>query len=283
MRRSFAQQFRDWEGFLGENVLHLVLGMFLSALTSQGVTFIGPIPEGIVSTCPFVLQGACTNPLQDDYLGVAGFLCWAIGFAGIAVGAGTFGKEKPQFWREQGSGMNFVVYFYAKHVADLPKIAFAAACFCFALLAGFATNSSAITVYGLVFFMYYSGFALGYLVSAFVSSDMSALLGVAIAMLFAIQLSGTSSPKLKDVNDGSNPFTKTLFWLSFGRWGTEAFYINEMNHFNYENVGPYIDAQGFVLGDAQFGHDLLMLFLSSLVWQFIAMIFLKMNNRQAQK
>jgi len=88
---------------------------------------------------------------------------------------------------------------------------------------------------------------------------------------------------LKDVNDGSNPITKTLFWLSFGRWGTEAFYINEMDHFHYENVGPYIEAQGFVLGDAQFGLDLLNMFLSSLVWQFFAMIFLKMNNRQAQK
>ena len=283
MRRSWAQQYRDWGKFIAQNVLHLVLGMFLSALTSKGVTFIGPIPEGIVATCPFVLQGACTNPLQDDYLGVAGFLSWAIGFAGIAVGAATFGDEKPQFWREQGSGMNFIVYFYGKVLADLPKIAFAAACFTFALLAGFATNTSAIRVYGLVFFMYYSGFALGYLVSAFVGSDMSALLGVAIAMLFAIQLSGTSSPKLKDVNDGSNPITKTLFWLSFGRWGTEAFYINEMNHFHYENVGPYIEAQGFVLGDAQFGLDLLNMFLSSLVWQFIAMIFLKMNNRQAQK
>ena len=283
MRRSWAQQYRNFGKFIAQNVLHLVLGLFLSALTSKGVTFIGPIPEGIVATCPFVLQGACTNPLQDDYLGVAGFLSWAIGFAGIAVGAATFGDEKPQFWREQGSGMNFIVYFYGKVLADLPKIAFAAACFTFALLAGFATNTSAIRVYGLVFFMYYSGFALGYLVSAFVGSDMSALLGVAIAMLFAIQLSGTSSPKLKDVNDGSNPITKTLFWLSFGRWGTEAFYINEMNHFHYENVGPYIEAQGFVLGDAQFGLDLLNMFLSSLVWQFIAMIFLKMNNRQAQK
>jgi len=283
MRRSWAQQYRNWGRFIAQNVLHLVLGMFLSALTSKGVTFIGPIPEGIVATCPFVLQGACTNPLQDDYLGVAGFLCWSIGFAGIAVGASTFGDEKPQFWREQGSGMNFIVYFYAKVLADLPKVAFAAMCFTFALLAGFATNTSAVRVYGLVFFMYYSGFALGYLVSAFVGSDMSALLGVAIAMLFAIQLSGTSSPKLKDVNDGSNPITKTLFWLSFGRWGTEAFYINEMDHFHYENVGPYIEAQGFVLGDAQFGLDLLNMFLSSLVWQFIAMIFLKMNNRQAQK
>lgn len=283
MRRSFAQQFRDFTGFMNQNILHLVLGMFLSALTSQGVTFVGPIPAGVVSTCPYTLQGACTNPLQDDYLGIAGFLCWSIGFAGIAVGSITFGSEKPQFWREQGSGMNFIVYFYAKLAADIPKIMFAAACFTFALLAGFATNSSAIKVYGVVLMMYYAGFSLGYLVSAFVSQDMSALLGVAISMLFAIQLSGTSSPKLKDVNDGSNPLTKTLFFLSYARWGTEAFYINEMDHFKYENIGPYIDEQGFTLGSDQYGTDLLNIFLSSLIWQFIAMVFLKMNNRQAQK
>jgi len=284
MQRSLRQQYRDFGSFIGENVLHLVLGLFMGALSSEGVKLVGPIPPKAVDTCPYTLSGACNNPLVDDYPGVAGFLCWAVGFAGIAVGAGTFGNEKPQFWREQGAGMNFITYFYGKVLADVPKVAFAAACFCFAMLAGFATNSSAIKVYAVVFVMYYAGFSLGYLVSAFASREMSALLGVAISMLFAIQLSGTTSPKLKDIDDPDGiTFGKIIFFLSYARWGTEAFYINEVTEYEYMNIGPYVASKGYKLGDSQFSKDILNCFLGSLFWQVIALVFLKMNNRQAQK
>jgi len=265
-----------------ENVLHLVLGLFISALSSAGVELVGPIPPGAVSTCPYTLTAACTNPLRDDYLGIGGFLCWSIGFAGIAVGAGTFGGEKPQFWREQGSGMNFVTYFYGKVLADIPRIALAALCFTFALVAGFATNSTVIKMFAIVFSMYFSGFSLGYLVSAFVGQSTAALLGVAVSMLFAIMLSGTNKPSLKDVQDG-NGFGQFIFFMSYARWGAEAFYINEVKSYSYMNIHSYIHAQGFVLSDDQFGIDIRNMFLQAFVWQLIALIFLKMNNRQQQK
>eukprot|EP00656_Telonema_subtile_P001458 TRINITY_DN10649_c0_g3_i1.p1 TRINITY_DN10649_c0_g3~~TRINITY_DN10649_c0_g3_i1.p1 ORF type:complete len:1003 (-),score=263.81 TRINITY_DN10649_c0_g3_i1:69-3077(-) len=281
-QRSLRQQFRNFGSILAENILHLVLGLFLSTIASAGVELVGPIPNGAVDTCPYTLTSFCTNPLRDDYLGIAGFLCWAIGFAGIAVGSGTFGNEKPQFWREQGSGMNFVTYYYAKVVADLPKIALAAACFTFAFLSGFATNSTTMKVYAVVVAMYYAGFSLGYLVSAFVDQGTAALLGVAVSMLFAIALSGSNSPKLSDVHS-SNGFVQGIFFMSYARWGTEAFYVNEVRQYDYMNINTYINTQGFTLSDEQYHIDIRNCFLQALIWQVIALVFLKMNDRQRQK
>lgn len=262
--------------------MHLVLGLFISALSSSGVELVGPIPPAAASTCPYTLATACTNPLRDDYPSIGSFLCWAIGFAGIAVGAGTFGAEKPQFWREQGSGMNFVTYFYGKVVADIPKIAVASMFFSFALLAGFATNSTVIKMYAIIFAMYFSGFSLGYLVSAFVDQGTAALLGVAVSMLFAIQLSGSSKPSLKDIQDG-NGFGQGVFFMSYARWGSEAFYINEVKEYEYMDIQAYVTAQGYTLTNDQFAIDIRNMFLQAFIWQVVALVFLKMNHRQQQK
>ena len=161
VQRSWRQTYRNFRRMLAENCLHLFLGLVLSTFTSDGATITGPIPAGAVELCPYELGALCTNPVTDNYYGFVGFLCWAIGFAGIAVGAGTFGNEKVQFWREQGAGMNFVVYFYAKLAADIPRIAFAAFCFTAAFLTGFSTESTFWRLYAIVLLMYYSGFTLG--------------------------------------------------------------------------------------------------------------------------
>lgn len=282
IQRALRQSYRNYSAMILENVLHAVLGFFLATLTSSGATLTGPLPEGTISLCPYDLGGLCTNPIEDDYIGVVQFLCWCIGFAGIAVGAGTFGNEKPQFWREQSAGMNFVVYFYGKLVADIPRIAVAALCFTAALLTGFATNSTFGKVYGVVVLLYYAGFSLGYVVSAFVSVEMAALLGVAISMLFALALSGATNPTLHDVKD-SNGFVQFIFFLSYARWGSEAFYVNEVMQFDYMPIQSYVAARGFVLTNESYNICLRNIFLQALCWQLVALVFLKMNNRQAQK
>ena len=111
---------------------------------------------------------------------------------------------------------------------------------------------------------------------------MAALLGVAISMVFAIALSGTNSPSTKDVED-SGGFVHFVFFLAFSRWGAEAFYVNEVMHFDYMAIEPYVTQLGMTLTDAQFYKCLQNMFLSGLVWQGVALVFLKMNNRQSQK
>jgi len=283
LQRSWRQTYRNFGRMVAENALHLFLGLVMATFSSDGVTLTGPIPAGAVELCPYELGSLCTNPVIDGYIGMTGFLCWSIGFAGIAVGAGTFGNEKIQFWREQGAGMNFIVYFYAKLVSDIPRIGFAAFCFTAAFTSGFASESTFGRVYACVLLMYYSGFALGYLTSAFCKPEMAALVGVAISMLFAIALSGANSPSLKEVNDSDSGIVHFIFFLSYARWGTEAFYVNEAIHFDYMDIEPYLTAKGFVATNGQFYKCLLNMFLQALVWQAVALVFLKMNNRQSQK
>lgn len=80
-----------------------------------------------------MLQQRCAGPL--DLIREAGiFVSLGVLFAGINAGTTTFGKERVVYWRDTSSGMATTPYFFAKVLADVPRILMASLSFTLALI-----------------------------------------------------------------------------------------------------------------------------------------------------
>ncbi|KAK3263504.1 hypothetical protein CYMTET_27691 [Cymbomonas tetramitiformis] len=88
-------------------------------------------------------------------------------------------------------------------------------------------------VFEVVFFPYYAAWTIGYVVSVLAPRESASLIGVVVALLFAMRLSGTNDPTLKEIKD----YEGVESWpydVAFPRYGVEAFYVSAVRF--YENV-----------------------------------------------
>ncbi|KAI8800846.1 hypothetical protein BJ742DRAFT_779904 [Cladochytrium replicatum] len=67
-------------------------------------------------------------------------------FAGISVGANTFGRERMVFWCNTAAGMPTLPYFLAKIIADIPRILISSVGMIYFALNAFLLNAAAFAM-----------------------------------------------------------------------------------------------------------------------------------------
>ena len=138
--------------------------------------------------------------------------------------------------------------------------------------------------------IYWFGYSLGYVVSQRVPIKHAALLGVVLALIFAVGFAG-ANPNMVQVRE--KPQAVQWFWaLSGPRWALEAFYVNSVLYYNtvpsssysslyvgqpYQNVEQGLDAVGYDIGN--FATDLLGLFYDGLGWSLFALFLMIVTHR----
>jgi hypothetical protein len=206
-------------------------------------------------------------------------MSWAIGFAGIAVGSGTFGDEKVVYWRERQAGIPALPYFLAKILADVPRIALAAAGYLIAFILGFNNSESIGSLYLLILVLYLWGFSCGYFISAVTPKSAASLVGVVFALVWAIAISGIQ-PSLKTVQE-EHHYLMWLYDLSAPRWAIGAFYLQETETKRFQDVESAIALYGYQ--DDNVSSNLAYIVVISIGWQVLAMLCFKLLNRDKQK
>eukprot|EP00455_Lapot_gusevi_P041816 TRINITY_DN4890_c0_g8_i2.p1 TRINITY_DN4890_c0_g8~~TRINITY_DN4890_c0_g8_i2.p1 ORF type:complete len:849 (+),score=265.43 TRINITY_DN4890_c0_g8_i2:115-2661(+) len=279
LRRALAQLYRNPVTFFSQNILHVCCGLFIS-IVAKNAEYVARLPTSLCASVPLVLQPVCNLPIKDNYSQTANFMCWGIGFAGIAAGSSTFGSEKVVFWRDSSAGMSTVPYFLAKMFADVPRITAAAFFFTCAFFVNFVSRSNFGNIFILIWMLYWTGFSQGYFVSSLFSQQNSSLVGVIFAMVWAIVFSGAQT-KLPEVY---NDFPAAVNWLwdiSGPRWGLEAFYVDQLQSMTYADIQPSLNQFGYQIDN--WSKCIINIFLIGLLWQGIALFVMKVTNRDKKK
>lgn len=161
-------------------------------------------------------------------------MSFGILFAAIASSSATFGSEQVNYWRECSSGLNSGPYFFGRWIANFPRIVMSALFFFFSFSIRFSNTGRALGLYQIILMLYWFGYSLGYVVSQLVPIQHASLLGVVLALIFAVGFAG-ANPNMNEVRE--KPAAVRWVWsLSGPRWALEAFYINSAAY--YENVPP---------------------------------------------
>ena len=169
-----------------------ILGIFKVFIDAS---YVGGQPSSLCATQAYSLRLFCSR--ATDQLGVAGiFICLGAYFGGIAVGSGTFGKERVVFWRESSAGMSTLIYFLgivntlclAKLVVDIPRIFLGGLFYTLALTLFFPYRSSFASIFVIVELLYLNAFAFGYFISTVFSSAQLNLIGTGAALFFSLVL-----------------------------------------------------------------------------------------------
>lgn len=242
-KRACKQVLRNFKGFMMEVLLHLGCGIVIS-IAADDLKYIGPLPAPACLLGPVAQLEKCQLPQSDQYPQIGNFLGWGILVAAISASSGTFGNEQVNYFRESAAGLMTVPYFFAKWLADLPRMVAAACFFWLALNVRFQGTAPPRETFLIVLMLYWFGWSLGFIISQAVNIRKAALTGVLVSLVFAIGISGVN-PALSDVKE--YPPLKQLPWkLSGPRWAIEAFYISQVAYYKEVPSGPlegddYID------------------------------------------
>eukprot|EP00002_Diphylleia_rotans_P015297 TRINITY_DN2972_c0_g1_i2.p1 TRINITY_DN2972_c0_g1~~TRINITY_DN2972_c0_g1_i2.p1 ORF type:complete len:617 (+),score=88.14 TRINITY_DN2972_c0_g1_i2:1091-2941(+) len=281
MIRSFIQTYRDKYRIALDSCLHLFAGYFLG-LSCQGLQYVGPIAPELEEFCPYELlhRNKCSLPLEDNFVPSGNLLCWGIGFAGIAMGASTFGNEKVVYWRDASSGLNPLSYHLAKIITDLPRVFLSGSLFFLTFIFVFSPVGRVDHLYLLILVLYWAGFSSGYFISQLVHVEIAPLVGIAFALIWAVVFSG-SNPRLTEVEE-SYGSSSMFFWdISYARWGVEAFYAINIQVFSYVEVDAGLDFWGFEMD--RYGECIGRIIGICIMWQFISLVCMLFKDRDKKK
>ncbi|KAL7750819.1 hypothetical protein RI367_003776 [Sorochytrium milnesiophthora] len=256
MKRATLQSWRSWATFMTEMLVHLGCGVFIS-LAAQNNDYQGKYPDPLCDITPLPLQPSCRLPTNTlPQTGV--FVSLGVLFAGISVGANTFGNERVVYWRDVSSGMPTFPYFVAKILVDIPRIVCAGVMFTLALIVLWPYRGLWIWICLIVTTLYFCAFS----------------------MVF-----GGVLPSLTDVSQPQSVYFPIRFmWdISAPRYAIEALFIEEANARTWEEL--HTDDK--VYTQLGYGTSKLVplrnvLFIA-LVWQFLALVGLKLTHRDKQK
>ena len=292
MERALKQQFTGFRPFILEMAVHLMIGLVVS-FTSTKCFYAPPLPKSVCSIQDLALQNICSLPPVNivQFQTVSNFAQFAIVFASVAMGAGTFQKETPNYWREASAGLQTFSYFYAKFFANIIRIAVSAVFFFVAFTINFTNPGSGGKLYAIILVSYFFGFSLGYLTSQCVSEQYVAITGVMLALIFCLAFSG-SNPTLTQVYEKPKSLQR-LWSLSGPRWANEAFYINSVEYYQYIPSGSSFSGADYMNIDAQlnnfgynmdyFASDIGAVILCGIGWGFIAVVIMAITNLEKKK
>jgi hypothetical protein len=156
------------------------------------------------------------------------FICLGILFAGISVGAQTFGREKIVFWRDTSAGMAAIPYFLAKFLSDIPRIMLGSLMYSVALILFYPYRQLFSNLMLVIFLVYFVSYAMGYFIGIYFPLAKSSLIGTGFALLFSLVLAG-EIPKLDVIRSEEGYASISWLWdTSAPRWAIEAFWLKEI-------------------------------------------------------
>ncbi|CAG8440511.1 6656_t:CDS:10 [Acaulospora morrowiae] len=226
-KRSCLQLYRNRGGFMYDQSVHLVAGLFISfAISNQD--YIGKVPQDLCSITPFIVLPSCLSP-ADGLQNISVFMALGATFCGINAGTATFGYERVVYWRDTAAGMRTVPYFLAKVVADIPRILLASLMYSLAFILFYAYRAPFYEVYLIVLLCYMATWAMGYFLSSVVPKEKLGLAATGLALACGLVLNG-ATPRLELVmSDNTYKFLRWLWFVSAQRWIVEAFYLRELS------------------------------------------------------
>ncbi|KAG0219434.1 hypothetical protein BGX31_011310 [Mortierella sp. GBA43] len=278
-KRACLQNYRSQTGFLWDQVLHLSCGLCVS-FASKDMTYIPRQPAEICAMSPPSIQLSCATPVDDiRYVGM--FMALGVFFAGINVGACTFGDERAVFWRDTSAGMPTLPYYLAKVLADIPRIIVASCMYTGAFIFFFAYHEQLSSLLLLILLLYVNAFAMGYFVSAVVSRSMFGLTGTGMSLAWALVLSGTAPHLYKVMSSSGYASVRWVWNVSAPRWAVEAFYLKEMESRNYNEIKHNLLGDTYSFADYE--KAVLYMLYISLGWNIISFALMKLLNRHKVK
>ena len=274
--RALKQNFHSVQSWLLESLVHFALG-FVMSKSIYGVMVSG-LPAAYCQTLTENIANGCLVVPNVFMMGGL-YIAFAISFAGVAVGAGTFINETPNYWRECAAGMFTLPYFCAKVLADFPKMLNASFFFWCAFSASFSSTGQGIYLFLTFLLMYWFGYSLGYITSQIASKEMVPVVGVMMSLIFVAAY--------------STPGTLWFRKLSSPRYTIEAFFLTETEYYNslppnsgYEGQ-QYIDFgttyQYFSYQEKNFGTDMVMALADGFFWSGVAFLIMSMMNLERKK
>ncbi|KAK3839471.1 MAG: hypothetical protein JOS17DRAFT_712592 [Linnemannia elongata] len=282
LSRARLQIYRNQRQFLYDQLLHLGCGMFISIAASK-FDYLGSQPDLVCAMTPYQLKYTCSKP-TDHLTEVGVFIALGVCFAGISVGAMTFGNEKIVYWREKSSGLLTFPYYLAKVIADIPRIVLAGIMFSISLIIFFNERSNYLYLLFIIIMLYAVAFAMGYLLSALVPQNRVSLVGTGFTLAWAIVFSG-DAPDLADVMDsGASGGYKASSWIwviSAPRYAIEAIYLKELQARPWQEIESQPLAHTYELGQFWWCFQAMACIL--LGWHVLAFICFKLKDRAKQK
>ncbi|KAI8592950.1 hypothetical protein BDZ88DRAFT_406657 [Geranomyces variabilis] len=280
-KRACSQLYRSRSGFWFDQMVHLLCGIFISVATLNN-DYVGLFPQKMCELAPPSLQAGIGCGKPGDGLAVSGmFISLGILFAGVTVGGATFGRERVVFWRDVASGMPALPYFFAKWIADIPRMLIANVMFTCALVLLLPFHSDLASIFLLVQMLYLAAFSLGYFLSSLLEPSAVPLATTGFVLLWAMLFGGVT-PDLWMVNrdPAFAPF-RWIWGISAPRWTIEAWYIKEsqarpwrelheddLSHdYHRDNYGKALGAVAYI----------------AVGWALMALVALKLVNRGKQK
>ncbi|KAF9340934.1 hypothetical protein BGZ91_011756 [Linnemannia elongata] len=282
LSRARLQIYRNQRQFLYDQLLHLGCGMFISIAASK-FDYLGSQPDLVCAMTPYQLKYTCSKP-TDHLTEVGVFIALGVCFAGISVGAMTFGNEKIVYWREKSSGLLTFPYYLAKVIADIPRIVLAGIMFSISLIIFFNERSNYVYLLFIIIMLYAVAFAMGYLLSALVPQNRVSLVGTGFTLAWAIVFSG-DAPDLADVMDsGASGGYKASSWIwviSAPRYAIEAIYLKELQARPWQEIESQPLAHTYKLDQFWWCFQAMACIL--LGWHVLAFICFKLKDRSKQK
>ncbi|KAF9208073.1 hypothetical protein BGZ59_010806 [Podila verticillata] len=278
-KRACLQNYRSQLGFLSDQSLHLACGLCVS-FASKDMMYIPRQPAEICAMAPVAIQLSCATPMDDiRYVGM--FMALGVFFAGISVGASTFGDEKAVFWRDTSAGMPTLPYYMAKFLADVPRMIVAACMYTGAFIFFFAYRQQLSSLFLVILLLYINAFSIGYFVSSVVSRPMFGLTGTGMSLAWALVLSGTAPHLYKVFNGHGYTYVRWVWQVSAPRWGVEAFYLKEMDSRDYNEIKH--NSLGDMYAFEHYENAIMSMVYIGLGWNLITFTLMKLLNRHKVK
>ncbi|KAJ3014597.1 hypothetical protein HKX48_005071 [Thoreauomyces humboldtii] len=262
-------------------IIHLLCGIFISVACYSN-DYAGLYPHNVCAIAPPVLGRGLGCSKAIDKLSPSGmFISLGVLFAGVTVGGSTFGLERVVYWRDTAAGMPTLPYFFAKWTADLPRMILASIMFTSSLVLLCPYHSELWDIAVLVATLYFAAFSMGYFLSAMLRPPSVPLATTGFVLLWAMLLGG-ATPDFLDVQTKSMYDAFRWLWsISAPRWTIEAWYIKEAV------ARPWAELHDLPLGHAydrnNYGTALTNVVLIGIGWAVLAIVGLKLVNREKQK
>eukprot|EP00004_Rigifila_ramosa_P017043 TRINITY_DN4105_c0_g1_i1.p1 TRINITY_DN4105_c0_g1~~TRINITY_DN4105_c0_g1_i1.p1 ORF type:complete len:1713 (+),score=349.96 TRINITY_DN4105_c0_g1_i1:412-5139(+) len=225
--RANTQLSRQKRYLLLDNLLLFVAGFFLGVVYYGEDLYVGPAPKELVDQCPGDLQDLCALPV-DYILSRSSMAVLGIGLCSVASFIRVFGDEQVVYWREASSltqPRHTLAYFLGKDLSMLPQYLIGPNIFLLVYHTMTAPRAPYPTYWVVIFGVYYTASAFGYLVSILVPASMSQLVGV--VTVFSNSMFAGGMPTYKELL-GKVPPLRWLPEISFLRYALEALYIGEV-------------------------------------------------------
>ncbi|KAI8908049.1 hypothetical protein EDD86DRAFT_239760 [Gorgonomyces haynaldii] len=271
-KRAMLQQYRHILGFVWEVAVASITGFLvgLAMLQMKGILYRGVLVDvySLVSAAPL-----------EAFVPQTGLIFgMAVCIAAAPAGTNTFGPELVNYYREAAAGHNKLAYYLAKTVAAVPRIC-VSALHMTAIWYPMATPRSPFEkIYLVLLLQFYGIYGLASIVSMVLRRENQAVLAT-LAGFFPTTFCGYG-PSLNDAIAGKYDF---LMWLSYTRWGNEAFYTEELTPFRQLFQVDTISQPiiGYTLDRVLF--DFVMMFLIGTSLRVLGYFVLVWYNRSRQR